>query len=287
MAQRVGKCTNYSGCKLAYRNEKITVVTKDFRCPECGSPLEAIGPKKTGGHLPYVYAGIGAVLLFAVGAVLWTLFNPRPHPVVIHDESPTPIPVTPTPTPAPTSTPTPGPTATPEGSATPAPTPGASPPLAPLNFDTGNPEIAAVRREVLSRIEQSPYPQAQKDRASELVLKAHGMGRLFTVSFETALNRLPPQAISSVQSAANQPQVQKILSDPAVVLVLLGFADKQGNDVKNQQLSQERAQNILELLKEKGGIMNVMYPVAMGGTEIFDAKELAKNRVVEVWAVLP
>ena len=46
MAQRIGKCTNYSGCKLAYRNEKITVVTKEFRCPECGSPLESLGPKR-------------------------------------------------------------------------------------------------------------------------------------------------------------------------------------------------------------------------------------------------
>ena len=284
MAQRVGKCTNYSGCKLAYRNEKITVVTKDFRCPECGSPLEPVGPKKAPPYTLYVLIGVGAVLLFAVGAIIWTLTNsPRPH-VVLVQESPAPTP-TPaiavaTPTPAPTvETPTPAPTA----EAVTAPTPA----VGPLNFDTGNPEIAAVRREVLRRIELSPYPRAQKDRAYELVDKAHGMGRLFTVSFEIAITKLPPAEIGLVQGTISQPQIKKVLDDPAVVLVILGFADRQGDDLKNQQLSQGRAQTTLELLRDKCGVLNVMYPIAMGGTDIFDAREFAKNRIVEVWAVLP
>jgi outer membrane protein OmpA-like peptidoglycan-associated protein len=287
MAQRVGKCTNYSGCKLAYRNEKITVVTKDFRCPECGSPLEPVGPKKGAPYTLYVLIGVGAVLLFAVGAIIWTLTNsPRPH-VVLVQESPTPVATpavaAPTPMPAPSAavaaaaTETP-PATTPEPVATPA---------GPLNFDTSTPEIAAVRREVLRRIESSPYPQAQKDRAYELVDKAHGMGRLFTVSFETAITKLPPQEVSLIQNTINQPQIKKVLDDPAVVLVILGFADQQGADIKNQQLSQGRAQATLDLLRDKCGVLNVMYPIAMGGTNIFDAKELAKNRIVEVWAVLP
>jgi outer membrane protein OmpA-like peptidoglycan-associated protein len=287
MAQRVGKCTNYSGCKLAYRNEKITVATKDFRCPECGSPLEPVGPKKGAPYTLYVLIGVGAVLLFAVGAIIWTLTNsPRPH-VVLVQESPapvaTPMVAAPTPVPAPSAVATaieapPAPATTPEPVATPA---------GPLNFDTSTPEIAAVRREVLSRIETSPYPQAQKDRANELVDKAHGMGRLFTVSFETAITKLPPQEISPIQSTVNQPQIKKVLDDPAVVLVILGFADLQGDDAKNQQLSQGRAQATLDLLRDKCGVLNVMYPIAMGGTNLFDAKQLAKNRIVEVWAVLP
>lgn len=289
MAQRVGKCTNYSGCKLAYRNEKITVVTKDFRCPECGSPLEPVGPKKGTPYTLYVLIGVGAVLVFAVGAIIWTLTNsPRPH-VVLVQESPTPA-VTPTaaaPTPVLTPsavaavTETPPPATPAEPAATPVPSVG------PLNFDTSNPEIAAVRSEVLRRIERSPYPQAQKDRAYELVDKAHGMGRLFTVSFETSVTKLPPQEITLAQSTINEPQIKKVLEDPAVVLVILGFADRQGDDVKNQQLSQARAQATLELLRDKCGVLNVMYPIAMGGTDIFDARQLAKNRIVEVWAVLP
>jgi hypothetical protein len=73
MAQRIGKCTNYSGCKLAYRNEKITVVTKEFRCPECGSPLEPVGPKRSLSPTLFLSIGVAIVLLLAVGAILWTL----------------------------------------------------------------------------------------------------------------------------------------------------------------------------------------------------------------------
>jgi len=287
MASRVGKCTNYSGCKLAYRNEKITVVTKDFRCPECGSPLEPVGPKKGAPYTLYVLIGVGAVLLFAVGAIIWTLTNsPRPH-VVLVQESPTPV-ATPT-----VAAPTPVPTPSAVIAATPAETPPATTPepvatpVGPLNFDTSTPEIAAVRREVLRRIETSPYPQAQKDRAYELVDKAKGMGRLFTVSFETSVTKIPPQEVSLVQNTVTQPQIKKVLDDPAVVLVILGFADRQGDDLLNQQLSQGRAQTTIDLLRDKCGVLNVMYPIAMGGTSIFDAKEFAKNRIVEVWAVLP
>jgi len=34
MTKRIGKCTNYSSCKLAYQNEQINVVSKEFRCPD-------------------------------------------------------------------------------------------------------------------------------------------------------------------------------------------------------------------------------------------------------------
>jgi hypothetical protein len=33
--------------------------------------------------------------------------------------------------------------------------------------------------------------------------------------------------------------------------------------------------------------MNVIHPVGMGSSDMFDTKNLDKNRVVEVWAVLP
>ena len=297
MAQRVGKCTNFSGCKLAYRNEKITVVTKDFRCPECGSPLEPVGPRKTVPYTLYVLLGVAAVLLFAVAAIVLTW--PKLHPtIVLATPAPTVVPtVTPTPTPAPTTMPAPNPTATPiDASPTPAgaastPTPEltATPSVAatPLNFDTSNPEIAAVRREILQRIERAPYPQAQKDRAFQLVQNAHGLGRLFSVSFETSLAKLPPQEVGAAGSKTNEPAIKKVLDDPAVVLVILGFADRQGDDARNQQLSQARAQATLEVLKDRCGVLNVMYPIAMGGTDLFDTKNFAKNRIVEVWAVLP
>src|SRR6476646_1449934 len=110
MAQRIGKCTNYSGCKLAYRNEKITVVTKDFRCPECGSPLESLGPKRTVSPILVLSIGVATVLIVAIAAILWTLSKSPSRVTQVVELTPTP---TPTSTPEPTGPPTPTPSPTP------------------------------------------------------------------------------------------------------------------------------------------------------------------------------
>ena len=69
--------------------------------------------------------------------------------------------------------------------------------------------------------------------------------------------------------------------------MILGYADRQGNDQKNLQISNERAQAVMDALRDQLGIQNVMHTVPMGGTDLLDTRELAKNRIVEVWAVLP
>jgi len=40
-------------------------------------------------------------------------------------------------------------------------------------------------------------------------------------------------------------------------------------------------------MRDKCGVTNVMHGVAMGGSRLMDDKNLEKNRIVEVWAVLP
>jgi outer membrane protein OmpA-like peptidoglycan-associated protein len=295
MAQRIGKCTNYSGCKLAYRNEKITVVTKEFRCPECGSPLEPVGPKRSLSPTLILSIGVAIVLLLAVGAILWTLGGSPKRQTEVVELSPTPSPTpppTPTPTPSPTSTPTPipSPSATPTSSPAPisSPTPVADASGATIDLDITLPEIAEVKRAVLKRIDLMPNVSSQnKDRLYGAVDRARGMGRLFSVNFETSLTKIAPEEIASMKSQLDHPQVKKLLDDPTLVLVILGYADKQGDDQKNLQISNARAQAVMEALRDQLQIQNVMHVIPMGGTDLLDARELAKNRVVEVWAVLP
>jgi outer membrane protein OmpA-like peptidoglycan-associated protein len=285
MAQRIGKCTNYSGCKLAYRNEKITVVTKEFRCPECGSPLESLGPRRTVSPVLILSIGVGIVLVLAVAAILWTLSSaPKRQPYVLE--------LSPTPAPTPTQTPTPTPTSTPAPSESPAPTPAPTPTAnasgTPINFDLTLPEIAEVKREVLKRIDQMPNVSAQnKDRLYGAVERARGMGRLFTVSFETSLTKVSPEALADMKSQLERPQIKSYIDDPTLVLVILGYADKQGDNQKNLQISSARAEEVKDVLRDQLGIQNVMHTVPMGGTDLLDPRELAKNRIVEVWAVLP
>jgi outer membrane protein OmpA-like peptidoglycan-associated protein len=294
MAQRIGKCTNYSGCKLAYRNEKITVVTKEFRCPECGSPLEPVGPKRSLSPTLFLSIGVAIVLLLAVGAILWTLGGSKRQTEVV-ELSPTPSPTpaaTPTPTPSPMSTPTPipSPSATPTPSPAPnsSPTPVADASGATIDLDITLPEIAEVKRAVLKRIDLMPNVSSQnKDRLYGAVDRARGMGRLFSVNFETSLTKIAPEEIASMKSQLDHPQVKKLLDDPTLVLVILGYADKQGDDQKNLQISNARALAVMDALRDQLQVQNVMHVIPMGGTDLLDARELANNRVVEVWAVLP
>jgi outer membrane protein OmpA-like peptidoglycan-associated protein len=285
MAQRVGKCTNYSGCKLAYRNEKITVVTKEFRCPECGSPVESLGPKRSLSPTLVLSIGVAIVLLLAVGAILWTVGSSPKRQIEVVELSPTPAP-----TPIPTPTPTPSPSASP--TPTPAPisttTPAADASRTPIDLDITLPEIVEVKREVLKRIDLMPNVASQnKDRLYGAVDRARGMGRLLTVSFETLLTRISPEDVAYMKSQLERPQIKSLLDDPTLVLVILGYADKQGDDQKNLQISNARAQAVMEALRDQLGIQNVMHVVPMGGTTLLDPRQLAKNRIVEVWAVLP
>ena len=290
MAQRIGKCTNYSGCKLAYRNEKITVVTKDFRCPECGSPLEPVGPKRGVSPVLVLSIGVAAVLILAIGAILWTLSSGRKRVTEVVEVTPTPSPTsTPTPAPTPTPTPSPAPTSTP----TPAPTltPSATPVVeasGPISFDMTLPEIAEVKRLVLKRIDLMPnVSQQNKDRLYSAVERARGMGRLFTISFETSLTKVTPQDVAYLRTQVERPDIKKLLDDPTLVLVILGYADKQGDDQRNLQISIGRGQSVIDVLRDQLGVQNVMHLVPMGGSDILDPRELAKNRIVEVWGVLP
>ena len=289
MAQRIGKCTNYSGCKLAYRNEKITVVTKDFRCPECGSPLESVGPKRTVSPILVLSIGVATVLILAIAAILWTLSSSpkRVTEVVELTPAPTPTP-TPTPTPAPTATPTPTFSLTPTPTSTPSQAPTPERTNTPENLDLTGAEFDDVKKEIIKRIEIQPTAtQAQKERAYALIDKAKGMGRIALIKFDSANSNLRPQDVTDVLAQVADPKVQKRLEDPTLVLVILGYADLQGNDQNNIELSRRRAQTVLDILRDKGGIANLMYPIPMGGSDLFDKREFSKNRVVEVWAVRP
>jgi len=281
MAQRIGKCTNYSGCKLAYRNEKITVVTKEFRCPECGSPLEPIGPKRGPSPILILSIGVAVVVLLAIVAILLTV-GTRPGGTRVVQQTPTPSPtLTPEPTPTPTPTPTPIPTPTP------TPTPTATASAAPIS-DINSAETASLRRDVLRRIDAMPnVSQSNKDRLYSAVDRARAMRLLFTLSFDTSLTKVSPQDITFAKGELERPEIKKMLDDPTLVLVILGYADKQGDDQRNLQISTGRAQAVMEALRDQCGVQNVMHVVPMGGTDLLDPRQLAKNRVVEVWAVLP
>ena len=149
-------------------------------------------------------------------------------------------------------------------------------------------ENQRVRAEVLNRINLMPnITEGERQKLYVRVDRAHGMGKVITVPFANASRAVGPKEIEQLKSALQSPQVANLIKDPTVVFVLLGFADKRGDEKTNQKISLDRAENISQTLKEKCGMQNVTQPVGMGGSALFDSGNFAKNRVVEVWAVVP
>lgn len=206
---------------------------------------------------------------------------------------------TPSPTPAPT--PEEGFAGVPD-TATPAPAATAAPAAPPVqaepvgqveapttvNMDVTNAENELVKREVLSRIDVMPnLAPEEKDKLYVQVERARGMGKIVTIPFSSGKKTVGATELAALKETAKLPQIQKYAEDPTVVFVVLGFADKKGDPKGNQEISMERAESVVKALKERCGVMNLSHAVGMGGSEMFDAKNFDKNRVVEVWAVLP
>ena len=166
----------------------------------------------------------------------------------------------------------------------PSPTSQATPPPVVENAQ----EEDATRREVLKRIDmireltprEKDFLYSQVDRArgfTKLAIIPYGFGQLWPDSFQA----------NYLLENLSKPGIAKIFEDPTVVLVLAGYSDLKGSDQRNLEVSRSRADNLVRLLHRKTKITNLMRPVAMGGSDLFDRIHLEKNRVVEIWVVRP
>jgi outer membrane protein OmpA-like peptidoglycan-associated protein len=232
-----------------------------------------------------------------------------PSPTPIETPTVTPIPTaTPAPTPTPVTTPEPTPEATATETTTPAGTqvpPSETPsPSAPEASNTeaqasasaqafpsvqpNAAEEAEVRKEVLARIdllkELSPkerdYLYAQVDRA-------RGFTKLAIIPFPSGKTRPEQFQIDHLLSYLQKPEYQKLYEDPTVVFVVAGYADKQGNEEQNLEISRQRAQAVEKILETQAKIANTIRAVGMGGSEFFGHGTPDKNRVVEIWLAAP
>lgn len=84
-----------------------------------------------------------------------------------------------------------------------------------------------------------------------------------------------------------KPEYQKLCEDPTVVFVVAGYADKQGNESQNLEISKQRAQAVTKILENQAKIANTIRAVGLGGSEFFGHGTPDKNRVVEIWLAAP
>ncbi len=158
----------------------------------------------------------------------------------------------------------------------------------PLNLDVKDPGNAQVRDEVLRRIDLMPGVSAgNKDKLYASVDHARGMGRVLTIPFVKGETAIRAADVEHLKHQLESPQIRPMADDPTVVFVVLGYADPKGSEKLNAEISLNRAHSVLDALRGKCGLQNVMHSVAMGGSTLFGTQQMDKNRVAEVWAVLP
>ena len=225
--------------------------------------------------------------------------------------SATPIPtatVAPTSTPYPTAAPTPEtltPTPEPAATETPAETPSETP--APSGTETSNAEAQAsasaqafptvkydaaeeaeVRKEVLARVDLlKELSQKERDYMYAQVERARGFTKLAIIPFPSGKARPEQFQIDHLLTYLQKPEYQKLYEDPTVVFVVAGYADKQGNESQNLEISKQRAQVVAKILENQAKIANTIRAVGLGGSEFFGHGTPDKNRVVEIWLAAP
>jgi outer membrane protein OmpA-like peptidoglycan-associated protein len=149
-------------------------------------------------------------------------------------------------------------------------------------------QVDATREDVLKRINAMPkFSAEEKKRLGEKMQTARSMERLLVTRFDTGQTVLSRAAADDFMKRFKSPEIQDKVSDPTVVFVVAGYADAAGDPKTNLQISQQRADNVTKVLKEKTNLLNVIHSVGMGSTDLLDGKRPDQNRAVEIWAVAP
>lgn len=299
---RQGKCTNYAGCLLAYRHETLYIADHDeFVCPECQQPLTPVTmPAISSPKLipTLILGGIAGLVIITSIAVYSQAKRMEREKSIMAASAAAPAgvvrPATAATTPAPApqqqqQQPGHQPGSLPQDSHTGASSASAvAGSAAAPDLDVQNRETQRVKSEVLKRIDLMPNVSTEnKDKLYMSVERARRMGKLITIPFASGKTSLSAAEIGKLEAETKSPHLQALLQDATCVFVVLGYADKTGDEKANLRISQERAQSVLTVLRDKCGIANVMHAVGMGGSTLLSEAGTEKNRAAEIWAVLP
>jgi len=157
-----------------------------------------------------------------------------------------------------------------------------------IDLDITKQENKSVKAEVLTRVDLMPnVSSSNKDKLYQAVEHARSMGKIITIPFGSGKSDLSPTDVQQLKTELEKPEITKLRGDPTAVFVILGYADPKGDAKKNITISQTRAETVLKTMRDKCDVINVMHTVGMGGSKLVDAQNLEKNRIVEIWAVLP
>jgi outer membrane protein OmpA-like peptidoglycan-associated protein len=264
---------NHSGCLKAFRGETIELEKgAPLVCPECGKALSA--PTNGAQSTVKIVVGVLGVGLLAVGGLVASkaLNKPATGP---QKTAPIAAATNPNTEQAAASKPEPAESAPPEQ------------PAGPVVQDN-SPVTPDIRKEVLLRIDEMPDLTAEKkDRLYNAVQRAREMRKVVEIPFGSGQSRIQSPATDEVKRLMESSEITKFRDDLTAIFVVLGFADSKGNKAQNFAISKERANSVKDHLERSCNIKNIIHAVPMGSTTLVDKNSSAKNRIVEIWAVLP
>jgi outer membrane protein OmpA-like peptidoglycan-associated protein len=271
------KCMNHSGCLKAFRGETIELDKgAPLVCPECGKPLTV-----TGGGAQSAIKVI--VVLLAVGVVALGGFvaskalKKKIGGLGRGEKKEAPITDV---------TPSPGKTGPDKTEKQPEPVVPEPAPGPVVQDDT--PVTPDIRKEVLARIDEMPdLTPEKKDRLYNAVQRAREMRKIIEIPFASGQSRIQRPATDEVKRITDSPEVTKFRDDLTAIFVVLGFADTKGNKAQNFTISKDRANSVKDHLERNCNIKNIIHAVPMGSSTLVDKNNAAKNRIVEIWTVLP
>lgn len=271
------KCMNHSGCLKAFRGETIELDKgAPLVCPECGKPLTATG----GGAQSAIKAVVVLVVLgvLALGGFAASKMFKKGGGTKPGDSKE--VVAAPTPEPPPSGD-------SPSTSDKPAETTTPEPPPGPV-VQEDSPVTPDIRKEVLQRIDEMPdLTPEKKDRLYNAVQRAREMRKIVEIPFGSGQSRIQKPATDEVKRIAESPEVTKFKDDLTAIFVVLGFADTKGNKAQNYSISKDRANSVKDHLERNCNIKNIIHAVPMGSSTLVDKNNAAKNRIVEIWTVLP
>jgi outer membrane protein OmpA-like peptidoglycan-associated protein len=157
-----------------------------------------------------------------------------------------------------------------------------------LGVTSDSKEEEDTRKEVLTRVDlMRNLSQKEKDQLYAQIERAQGFTKIALIPFQSGHTAPGSAQIDDLVKRIQDADVQKLLADPTVVLIFVGYADTQGNEATNLEISRTRAESVQKMVSARLKLSNLMHSVGMGGQELFDKANREKNRVVEVWAVQP
>jgi len=97
----------------------------------------------------------------------------------------------------------------------------------------------------------------------------------FAVNFPTGKSDVPQEAQQQLAELAKEAQGMK-----GYLIEVEGYASTSGSATRNQQLSEDRAENIIDLLHQQGvPLKNIVNPAAMGTTNPVSGNDTEEDRL--------